>query len=423
MGAFLAKPFSNANRPASYKSLFTILLFIVALAFMLFKHVEVVAPGTGVTTIKESNVVVKAPVSAYIVDVKISEGMQVKEQQPLFVYRNLADEYELSQASDGLKNDTALQKSKMEERCFLTAKALNEGDLAGRYSYGCEDKTYSGGAGGQYVLQFYNDYLQERLFNAKVSEQRQKKMAELFRKKDSIEQKRSALKMGQGETFRFYDLDISLADIKGEIVQFQITENENEKKVNEKLITFEMHRAERLLKLDEDIERLQTAIIEQSNKKKLLEEKQSLSILRSPVNGTVLKMTDGVSNGVFAEQGTQLFVLKKVGFSQEVDAKFDTRYRNFLEVGKAVKLKITAPGFLQLFDGYISEISSDAIEYEDSARAGRRYYRATIIPDESFINLSLNLGMDVEIYVIDKEVSALDYIMSVIPFELKFNVW
>jgi len=397
------------------------LLFLLLL--LLFKDIEVVAPGTGITTVRESNVVVKAPVSAYIVEVPVSEGQALVEKQPLLVYRNLQDEYQLAQVKDSLRNDVKLQQQHIEERCFLTGQTFNEVAAESMYAYNCTNKTYAGGAGGQYILQFYRDYLQERLFNNKLIEQRRKKLDELYKKRDSLNQKRNTLKLGQGETLRYFDLDIALSDVNSEIVQFQINESENEKKVSDKLIAFEMRRAERVLTLDEQIEKLETEIIDKKSQQGLLEEKQLLSVIRSPVRGSVLKMTDGVSTGVFVDQGTQLFMLKKLGYSQEVDAKFDTRYRHFLEVGKPVKIKINAPGYLKLFDGKIAEISSDAIEYEEQARSDRRYYRASITPDQAFVDLSLSPGIDVEIYIVDKDITAMEYIMSVVPMSLKFDVW
>ena len=406
-----------------HKKTILVVSLVLLLSLLLFKDIEVVAPGTGITTVRESNVMVKAPVSAYIVEVPVSEGQALAEQQPLLVYRNLQDEYQLSQVRDSLKNDVKLQQQHIEERCFLTGNTFNEVASENMYAYDCQDKAYAGGAGGQYILQFYRDYLQERLFHSKLTEQRRRKLDELYKKRESMNQKRNTLKLGQGETLRYFDLDISLSDVNSEIVQFQINESENEKKVADKLIAFEMRRAERVLTLDEQIERLEREIIDKKSQQELLLEKQRLSIIRSPVNGSVLKMTDGVSTGVFVDQGTQLFVLKKLGFSQEVDAKFDTRYRHFLALGKSVKIKINAPGYLKLFDGKIAEISSDAIEYEESARSDRRYYRVSITPEQAFVDLALSPGIDVEIYIVDKDITAMEYIMSVIPMSLKFDVW
>ncbi|RXJ72562.1 hypothetical protein CS022_14720 [Veronia nyctiphanis] len=253
--------------------------------------------------------------------------------------------------------------------------------------------------------------------------ERQKKAEELLNKRKILATKQAIHRKANGSTLRFYDLKTELSDLNSEIVSFDISNLENQKKLSDKLMVFQMRRSERLLTIDEKLDTLQMEIIQKENELSLLSEKKQKSLIRSPIDGTVLEMTEGLSVGTFVQEGSSLFVLKKEGASQEVSAKFDTKYRHFLNVGRDVKLKINSPGFNKVFSGRISELSSDSLAYEEQNQSGKRYYRVTIEPDQEFVDLSLNLGMDVQVFVIDDEVSVFGFILSVLPSDIRFDVW
>ena len=88
-----------------------------------------------------------------------------------------------------------------------------------------------------------------------------------------------------------------------------------------------------------------------------------------------------------------------------------------------MKISTNSTGFSKTFTGVISEISSDSIPYEQNQNNGKRYYRVSIQPDEKFLALQLNLGIDVNVMVVEKQLSAFEYMTSVIPNELTFKVW
>ena len=383
-----------------------------------------VAPGEGITSILESDVVVNAPSSAYVVSIGVSQGEPIKIGQSMLVYRNLEDEYRLDQIKDSLEQETKNFQTLKDEQCFLNsdvfADALKEQT---HYDVLCTEHNYRGGAGGFYILQYYEDYLLEQSFFNDLKLQRKRRMAELFKKEKVLLKKRKALKRGQGETIRFYDLDSEISDLKNDMISSKITGLENEKLVRDKFSIFELRRSERLLTIEEKLEKLQLTIIEKKHQKELLLEKIALSVIRSPLEGNVLNMTEGIAPSTFVEAGSPLFVLKKKGASQNVQAKFATRYRHFLKIGNEVNLKIDSAGFNRVFKGKITEISSDSIEYEDSARAGKRFYRVNITPEQAFINQSLKLGIDVSVMVVTDEITAFEYIYSVFPNTINFNVW
>lgn len=398
------------------------LVFVAIIYILLYKEVEVVAPGTGLTGIKQSNVSVKAPLSSYIVELMVTQGDEVKKGQPLLKYRNLEDEYRLQQTIEELEQNIKLLNIYYNERCFLTgprfAQVTNE-DLTQE----CHGHEAIPSAGGLYILSFYEDYLQEQKYILDVEQERKRKERELLNKQAILSKKKQALFRGKGATISFYDVDTELSNVKTEVINFQISSIDAQKKLSDKLMIFQMRRSERLLTLEEQIDKIKPLITQQEYTKQLLEEKQIKSVIRSPIEGDILELTEGISVGTFIQEATPLFVLKKKGASQQVEAKFDSRYRHFLSIGRTVRLKINSPGFNEIFNGTIVDLSSDSISYEDQRRSGERYYRVTIQPDQQFIDLSLDLGMDVQVFVVNDNVSVLEFILSVLPDETKFEVW
>ncbi|WED20668.1 HlyD family efflux transporter periplasmic adaptor subunit [Vibrio sp. JC009] len=398
-------------------------LAIVAVVYiLLYKEVEVVAPGTGLTGIKQSNVSVKAPTSSYIVELMVAQGQEVTEGQPLLKYRNLEDEYRLKQTSEELEQNEKLLNVYHNERCFLTGPQFASVTRE-KLDHGCEGTALLASAGGLYILSFYEDYLQEQHYILNVEQERQRKERELLNKEEILTKKKNALRRGKGATVSFYDVDTELSNVKTEVINHQISSIDATKKLNDKLMVFQMRRSERLLSLEEQIDKIQPLITQQKYTKRLLEEKKLKSVIRSPIDGSILELTEGLSTGTFIQEAAPLFVLKKKGASQQVEAKFDSRYRHFLSIGRKVRLKINSPGFNEIFNGTIIELSSDSISYEDQSHAGQRYYRVTIQPDDEFLDLSLDLGMDVQVFVVNDKVSVLGFILSVLPDEIKFEVW
>lgn len=406
------------------KILIALLVMATIFYILLLKEVEVVAPGTGLTGIKQSNVSVKAPTSSYIVELMVAQGEEVEEGKPLLKYRNLEDEYRLQQTSEELEQNEKLLKIYHNERCFLTGPkfaSVSQKQLLREEA--CEGHEFLASAGGLYILSFYEDYLLEQKYILDVEKERQHKQRELLNKEEILTKKKKALFRGKGATISFYDVDTELSNVKTEVINFHISSIDAQKKLNDKLMIFQMRRSERLLTLEEQIDKIKPLITQEKYTKRLLEEKKQKSVIRSPIDGSILEFTEGLSTGTFIQEGSPLFVLKKKGASQQVEAKFDSRYRHFLSIGRKVRLKINSPGFNEIFNGSITELSSDSISYQDQGHMGQRYYRVTIQPDAEFLALSLDLGMDVQVFVVNDKVSVLEFILSVLPDETKFEVW
>jgi multidrug efflux pump subunit AcrA (membrane-fusion protein) len=335
---------------------------------------------------------------------------------------NIDEEYQYKQLVEKLAFKLKQRDEAIQEGCFLSSReTFGLSDAMTFFSYSCENMTTSFTAGGIYIQQFYEDYLLELDYRNQVKDLNLGLLEEFKNKKTSLIKQRDALQRGRAETVRFYDLEVSISDLNSEITRFNISLKDLDKKIRDKKLFFEMRRSERILALEERLQTLDDEILDINGRIMYLERKQEITTLRSPVNGNILNRSENVSEGVYVEQGSVLMTLKKEGFSREVEARFDTKYRHFLSVGLPVKLKITAPGYLELFNGVVLDISADAITDEQDKNI--KYYRVTIQPDERFNQLSLDLGIDVEVYIVEDKVTPMTYILSVIPSFNKISVW
>jgi hypothetical protein len=392
--------------------------------FIFFYQIELVAQGRGITSIKNSDVVIKLPESAYIKSIYVSQSEAVKKGSPLITYRNIDDEYLLKKTEEILEKSLRLQQEIEDEICYLFSSAFSDApknDIP--VAVECKDKAEGFSAGAKYVSQFYTDYQKEKKYFLNSANERLKQKENLYSKLEVLQKKQKALSKGGAETVRFYDLQAEITDLNAQIISHGLLEMEHEKKLNDKLVVFTMKRAERVLTLKQESEALKTEIIEKTNQADLWREKKQLSVIHSPITGSVLSMMDGISPNIYLDKGAELFVLKKEGVSKEVKARFDSRYRAHINVGSKVKIKISAPGANYLFSGVITEISSDSLQNEKSNYQSGRYYEVTVLPDQGFIDSSIDLGLDVDVFAISERATVFDYIMSVIPLYSKLEVW
>gem|GEM_PF-6005175 len=402
-----------------------LLFFLVLLLFILFYKIEVVAPGKGITVIKGSDVVIKAPESSYVKALFVSQTEPVDRGTPLLTYRNLDDEYLLEKTKQGLEKDRERKSVMEKEMCFLYSAIFLDAKIDYLPNFPrCDGDDLSDiSEGGQYVYQFYKDYTQEKKYFLSSSIERVKRKEELLDKRRILYKKKTALSRGGAETIRFYDLRAEISDLNSEVISYDLIELENKKKLNDKLVLFKMKRAERALELKREYETIENEMLEKTHQVGLLSEKKSLSIIYSPIKGDVLRMMEGISVDTYIEEGTELFVLKKEGVSTEIKAKFDSRYRSHLNVDANVKIKITSPGENHFFVGRIKNVSSDSLEKEENNADAGRYYEATIVPEEKFLTAAINLGIDVEVYVVSERATVFDYITSIFPSHTKLEVW
>ena len=111
-----------------------------------------------------------------------------------------------------------------------------------------------------------------------------------------------------------------------------------------------------------------------------------------------------------------------------VDAKFDSKYRPYIDLNVPVKIKINAPGIKEYFSGKITNISVDSFERENNSPNKDRYYDVKVVfdSDQNLITpkrLAGLLGIRTLVYVINDQMTFMEYILSTFNKDLDFTVW
>ena len=96
-----------------------------------------------------------------------------------------------------------------------------------------------------------------------------------------------------------------------------------------------------------------------------------------------------------------------------VDAKFDSKYRPYIDMNVPVKIKINAPGIKDYFTGKIVNISVDSFEKEGNTNDKERYYEVKIVFDINQKNISKEkltglIGINTVVYVINDQMTFIE---------------
>lgn len=424
--ALIISFFKSYNRCFKFTIYLIFSLFLAGFfLFVFFYKIEVVAPGSGIAEISDSDVVINSPESAYVINLRVSRSSEIEKGQALLVYRNLDDDYQLRNSIHTLEYSKKRKQQIEDELCFLFSDRFSELKDDAKYKeFDCQSKLRNFiSEGANYILEFYKDYKQEKLHFLEFSETRIRRKNQLLDKRGILDKKRKTLLSAGAATTRYYDLQAEIVDLNIQLVDFDLSEIDGQKLVKDKLNIFLLRRSERALELRNEHNRLIERIIEEENQVAFLSEKKKLSVIYSPINGSVLKMPDGLTENTFIEKGSELFVLKKEGAATEITAKIDSRHRGVLVQGAKVKLRLASPGMNYLFNGQIMDVSADSLEYDPGNPESGRYYEITVYPEDRFFESKINPGVSVEVFVVSDQATVFDYILGVFPSYPKVEVW
>lgn len=393
-----------------------------------FNQIEVTSNGQGVTSKRNSDVSISLPGDVYISRIFVSQSDEITEGQPLLTYRNISDSHKLEQLEQYVNFLNAQLKDKKNESCVLNSDIFKDADnylsSVNVVKKKCDASDIKNNFEGvEYIKGFYRDLVLEKNYVEKMKEKYRESNAQLKFKKNLLVKKKNILKTASVESLKYIDLQSELSNIEIELQKQYMSEIELGKKIHDKFISFLLRKNERLLTLEEEIESIEKDSIEQVEQIKMLREKEKFSIIRSPINGVVLKKVDGISEKTFMDTPNDVFVLKKKGSSEYIKAKFEKKYRKFLKEGREVVLKLNLPGNNNVYSGTIEKISHDAIIDEDSTDKTKRVYEVEIMPDKDFMKNKYGLGMDVQVVVVEDKITIMGYVLSVLPSSISFGVW
>ena len=194
------------------------------------------------------------------------------------------------------------------------------------------------------------------------------------------------------------------------IPRAELSIQESQNNVLEKINMFKSAAAEELQKINGEIKKYESKVISEKDK---LEK----TVIVSPVNGIIKQIHINTIGGV-VRSGADLIEIVPDSEILLVEAKIDPKDIAFINPSQKAIVKITAYDFSIYggLEGKIVEISADSLEDEDS-RDGKTYYKVVIQTTKNYLEkdgerFSIIPGMIASVDIITGKKSILDFILK-----------
>lgn len=397
-----------------------IVLVVIGLLLLLtMVRFDIVSQGEGVLAINDSNVNILSPSSGIIREIYVTRGDDVHVGAPLLLIGNIEDENrrELLELNSTLY---ARQLQLLTKELAVLKRILQAGQVTASDSESLPDSIK--------VLKIsnkYNSYAQQKADLEDKQAIAVQKRTSLSQQEKILRNKSNMIHEALGDTVRYLDSQLEVERVRLQLVESDLLLEEARSQVEIAYLDFIQlvldltDQAEN--EFEKNTEMLQTTRSELNTVSERIESTE----INSTVNGTVLSITDGLAKGVFIERNAQIMTLKRADEGVYIDARFDSKFRPYLAVGEVAKVKFNAPGIKDYFYGWIDNISMDSFEYEEYSRQGARYYNVKVMfdRDEELARLSTLLGLKTAVYVVNDQMTFLEYIVSTFNKDLDFSVW
>lgn len=418
-------PLSNAPK---WVARLIMLFFLIALAWSILGHMEVVATAQGKTVLSKRSKAIKSLEDAGVITIYVNNGDQVQEGDPLVFLDFLGAEQDYKKAEQSLK---AAVMTMYRSQALL--KGLETNSMPVINELPTERITAEELAQAEEIVQ--NQYL---LWLAKDE-----------RYNSSIRQKEAEYQTVAVQTQRLEQnialIEEEIADYKKLINSKGISKHQyNQKRqdqinakhelasqesrlieINEGKIQFEKEREstkyqlkqETLTALRESIELIPQYEADSERAKHRIDQAN----IKAPASGTVQQLNIHTEGGVVSH-GEELMVIVPEGDFMEVEALIPNKDIGFIEHEQPVVVKIESFPYTRYgyVTGTIKSISFDAIEHEDYGLV----YQTIVKLDKDYLiingkKIPLTAGMNVtaEIKINDRRV--IDYFLS--PLQTKVS--
>ncbi|KFA99222.1 hypothetical protein HW45_05130 [Vibrio sp. ER1A] len=388
------------------------------LYFAFYSKIDIVSTGTGVLAVNDSNLNILSPSSGIIKVVKVTRGDKVEKGSHLITISNIEDEnrFKLLRHNE-LVFQKQLKKLNYEKKELATIE---------REDNVHEKPGYDSSLTLQKVKNKYDFYLQKESEYEDKKIVTEKKIKSLDQQKNLLERKSSMLESSLGRTTRLIDTQLESQKIQLQLLESELLIEESRNLVKAAFFDFKQLVLDLSDKTESDLEDLKGKEANNRSELNIVKERISSTDINSTVQGTVLSLKEGLASGVYIERNTQIMVLKRSDDGIYVDGKFESKLRPFVSIGAIVKIRINAPGIKDYFYGKVTGISADSFDYKQYNKQGSRYYSVKVNFDkdkDNYKKLKNMLGLQTSLYIVNDQVSFIEYILSVFNKDLDFSVW
>ncbi len=400
------------------KILISIILLALAIYFIGVTKFDIVSDGEGVLTINDSNVNILSPSSGIIKEIEVTSGDQVKVGQRLLTITNFEDENKRELLEFNVKFFTEQIEKQKKELKILQATSKN----------GYPVKAPDGFISTKLLLvqNKYDTYIQRKKELKEKEKNIDLKEVSLNDQESILQDKSKMIKKSLGNTVRFLDSQLEVEKIKFQNLESKIMLEEAKSLVDTAYLEFIQIVLEQTEQTETELKKNRESFAQTTSELNTVKERIQSTDIIATVNGTVLSIQDGLSSGVYIERNADIMTLKREDDGIFIEAKFDSKYRPYLGIGEKAKIKINAPGIKDYFIGTIDGISVDSFNYEEYAKKEGRYYKVKVnfkTDDKKLVHFNELLGIKTTVYVVNDQMTFIQYILSTFNKDLDFTVW
>ena len=395
------------------------LIVVAVLLLLTVAKFDIVSQGEGVLAVHDSTVDIRSPSAGIIREIYVTRGDDVHVDSPLLLLGNIEDENkrELLEFNSAFY---AKQVASLTKELEVLKVILQTGQVTEANSANTPESIKVLKVGNK-----YESYAQQKADLKDKQVMTAQKRASLNQQEKILQNKSNMIREALGDTVRYLDSQLEVERVRLQVVESDLMIEEARNQVEIAYLDF----IQLILDLTEQTENeyekntelLQTARSDLNTVSERLESTE----INSTVNGTVLSIADGLAKGVFIARNARIMTLKRADEGVYVDARFDARLRPYLAVGEVAKMRFDAPGIKDYFYGWVDNISSDSFAYDGLAKQGTRYYDVKIMldGDKEPLRLSTLLGLKTSVYVVNEQMTFLEYLLSTFNKDLDFSVW
>lgn len=409
------------NGKISRKFFMLLATIVFLIIYICIAKIDIVSPGTGVITGASDKLVIVSPDSGFINKFDLKTGSKVNVGDILFSYTNL-DVFHQEKTLNELVLFADKRIRVLEEDQRLLKIILDDNVTEEMKLQVGNDNDFNQELSAH---KFLNEYLSLR-FEEENFKRRENKMLEenedLNNRQLLLKKKGRLLKLAGAPEIEIINNQTEISQIISQITAGDISllSLQNDIKLADK--RFRSSVLEQLSSNSDQLVQLRRERLENVGQLDLLRNKIKANSVVSPIKGVILSLERNFDKGSYVENSQPVMTIKKNNENKVIDAKILAKYRPFIFVGAKSKIIVNSPGYKTNIVGEVTKISADS--FSDDERNGvERYYKVEIKPDdESVISPEIE-GVQVNVFVLSKRVTLLNYITALVGNNLVFNVW
>ena len=396
------------------------IILILALYLMTTNKIEIVTPGQGIISGKQEDIDIITPDSGFVNQLGVDIGEEVQQGQVLFSYINL-DDFSKEQS---ITNLISMIQDHLKDNVYKIGVFYRlYGQLLNGLSEPFHHQSVQKDADLLRLINQFNSLIIKKQTSVDKEDVYNREQAGVLAEIEVLKDKVELLEKSKSPKINILDAYTELSRLKVSLINLDEKKLINQQLFKNDVNEFKRALMEQIAALTQQNKTYQRELLEYSDAIKHVKSKLKANIIRAPIDGTLLDMDNSFTIGSYITESQKVLTIKQAQQDSLIKAEIAAKYRPFVHVGSKVKMVIDAPGSETFFYGTVTKISIDSFEDKKAPHANERVYKIDVEPeDESHLDQEL-VGVQVNLYILNKEINLMQYIMTLLSNNLYFNAW